>query len=98
VWGGPLSNGDYVMALFNRGASPASITGRWRFLGVPGLGDDSVLCARDLWAGKSLGPFTGAVTRTVASHDLEMLRLSALPCAAADEGVSGGSSSTTAAA
>jgi len=75
VWGGPLSGGDYVMALMNRGSSTSQIAAKWSMLGVPGIGDQSCFTVRDLVDQKSLGNFTGSYTQQVASHDTGAIRL-----------------------
>ena len=80
MWGGPLSGvdtpyGDYVLALANHGATPVNISAPFSLLEVPGLGDDSQLCARELFSKTSIGVVTGSVSAVVPSHDIAMFRL-----------------------
>lgn len=75
VWGGPLSNGSFVMALLNNGASSAVINAPFAALEWPSVGPSSQFCVRDVWARANLGVFTGAFNATVQSHDLAIFKL-----------------------
>lgn len=77
VWGGPLANGDYVLALHNRADAAANVTAAFGAFGVP----PGPLCATDLWTGVTTGPLTG-ITRELDSHDIAPFRLSSPPCTA----------------
>ena len=80
VWGGPLAGGAYVVALENRGSDTDSAAARWAWLEAPGVGDDTVFCATELFSGKALGSLTGGVTLPLPEHDAAVLRLEPGPC------------------
>ena len=81
TWGGPLAGGGYAMVLENRdGEDAASAVARWAWLEAPGIGDDTTLCARELFSGTYLGNFTGGLELPLPSHDARVLRLT--PCSA----------------
>lgn len=70
VWSGQMSNGDYVVALFNRDDSPRAysldlgtlgITGEWKL--------------RDLWRHADEGSVT-TISATVPAHGCKVVRLS----------------------
>lgn len=76
VWGGPLSGGAYVLAIENRGATAATGTAFLRWLEVPGIGDATTFCARELFSDTALGSnLVGSVSLTVQSHDTAVLRV-----------------------
>jgi hypothetical protein len=78
--GGPLAGGAYVVALENRGSDTDSAAARWAWLEAPGVGDDTVFCATELFSGKALGSLTGGVTLPLPEHDAAVLRLEPGPC------------------
>ena len=80
AWGGPLSGGDFVIALENRGDAEPRAAARWSWLEAPGVGDGTTFCARELYSGAELGNFTGGLELPLPSHDAVVLRLS--PCGA----------------
>lgn len=78
AWGGPLANGDFVVALENRdGADAPAAAARWAWLEAPGVGDATAFCVRELYADRALGVFTGGLTLPLPAHDAVVLRLSA---------------------
>ena len=50
VWGGPLSNGRWVLGLLNRGGSAASINAPFSYFGSSSIGPTTTACVRDAWA------------------------------------------------
>jgi alpha-galactosidase len=64
-------SGVRVVALWNRGAAPASIQVDWRDLGL-GTGAATV---RDLHARADRGSFTGSYSATVPAHGVALLRV-----------------------
>ncbi|HEY0947494.1 MAG TPA: chitobiase/beta-hexosaminidase C-terminal domain-containing protein [Opitutaceae bacterium] len=70
IWKGRLSNGDWVVGLFNREDEPRAR--RIRFL--EDLGIAGRVPVRDLWAHANLGTMT-SVSATVPPHGCVMLRL-----------------------
>jgi hypothetical protein len=77
VWGGPLANGDYVMAALNRQSTSASIEVNWAQLGVSAVTAATAFDVRDLWAQKQVyaGKKGGFVT-SVGPHDIQIYQLS----------------------
>lgn len=53
IWTGQMSNGDWIIGLFNREASP-----RTRRIDFASLGIEGQAHVRDLWAHENLGPMT----------------------------------------
>jgi len=72
VWGKQMKDGSRAVALLNRGASDADISLSWEDLGYPA---HLAAAARDLWAKKDLGKFTGTFSAKVLSHGVVMLRV-----------------------
>jgi alpha-galactosidase len=68
IWKRPLAGGAMAVALFNRGAQPASMTADWQALGV--RANPKV---RDLWAHRDVTA-PGHFTVTVPAHGVVMLR------------------------
>jgi alpha-galactosidase len=67
----PLENGDWGVALLNRGLQDAEIGIDWRNdLGV----DWAAATVRDLWAHRDLGAFRDRFATTVGSHVATMVR------------------------
>ena len=75
IWGGPLSNKEFVALLWNRsGNNGVPIEFSFTTLGVPA---GTKLKVRDLWARKDLGVFTGKyLASSVDSHASVLLKLS----------------------
>jgi alpha-galactosidase len=72
VFAKPLANGDFGVALLNRGLHDAEIAINWRRdLEV----DWSTANVRDLWAHRELGAWPDRFVKTVASHVAAMLRV-----------------------
>eukprot|EP01047_Picozoa_sp_COSAG01_P043936 COSAG01_NODE_3933_length_5521_cov_11.179823_5_plen_155_part_00 len=77
VWGGPLANGDFVLAALNRGSSSVAIQLKWEMLEVASVTNDSKFKVRDLWKKQDIyeGQQTG-FQATVGPHDIQIYRLS----------------------
>src|SRR5262245_37648244 len=77
VWSKPLSGTNVrAVALFNRGASAASITVQWSALGIP----TGAATVRDLWSRTDLGSSTGSYTASsVPSHGVVLLKVTSAP-------------------
>jgi len=73
VWGGPIANNSYAVALFNRSPAPGKINLYWDVLGISPQLTYSV---RDLFAEQDLGNFKGSYTGLVESHGVQMIKLS----------------------
>eukprot|EP01043_Picozoa_sp_COSAG02_P008018 COSAG02_NODE_249_length_27097_cov_30.179155_7_plen_99_part_00 len=77
VWGGPLANGDFVMAALNRGTTSASIEIGWDMLEIPSVTSADVFDVRDLWAKKQVHKAqAGGFSASVGPHDIQIYRLS----------------------
>jgi alpha-galactosidase len=74
VWLKPLSNGAVAVLLFNRGASPATISASAEQLGTK----FTTARVRDLWAHKDKGRWKSSITATVAPHDVAMFTVTPL--------------------
>lgn len=74
MWGGPLQGGDFVVALYNRGAAAADVTAEIALLEL--ASDTASYKIRDLWSHEDEGTVRGSFTRTVGSNDLAVYRLS----------------------
>ena len=73
LWSRPLANGDLCVILFNSGQNdnvPVAVS--WEEIGWSN--DDSV-SIRDLWAHDDVGVFQEGYERSLAAHDIAMLRL-----------------------
>jgi len=70
IWSRPLAGDARAIALFNRGDKPAEMR-----LNFTAAGIASGVHARDIWAGKDLGPLTGEYRATVPAHGVVLLRL-----------------------
>jgi alpha-galactosidase len=77
VWSKTLSGTNVrAVALFNRGASPASITVQWSALGLTATSAS----VRDLWLHSDLGSFDQSYTASnVPAHGVAMLRVTSVP-------------------
>jgi alpha-galactosidase len=74
IWARPLANGDKAVIAFNGNLFQAfNVTVEWSAVGL-GSGS-AVVSARDLWAHKDLGNFTGSFTASIEPADCVMLRL-----------------------
>lgn len=71
IWKRPLDNGDWAVALLNRGEHPADIKAVWENLHLSGKFN-----IRDLWQHENLGSFCSQITLNVASHETKVLRFS----------------------
>jgi len=79
VWMKPLLGGERAVLLFNRGSVEAPIAFEWEDVG---FAPSMTLAARDLWAHKDLGTFTGRFEAKVLPHDVVMIRLRTAEAAA----------------
>jgi alpha-galactosidase len=70
IWAKALSEGAGAVALFNRGASLATISVRWSELGLNGRYQ-----ARDLWKGVDLPDATNSYSAEVPSHGSVLLKI-----------------------
>ncbi len=70
VWVKPLSGGAMAVGLFNRAASPARISVRWKQIKMRGP-----LQVRDLWAHRDLGRLNSGYSAEVPGHGVVMLRV-----------------------
>jgi alpha-galactosidase len=77
VWSKTLRGTDVrAVALFNRGAIPASITVRWSDLALP----NRAAAVRDLWAHFDLGTFDQSYTvADIPAHGVAALRVTSTP-------------------
>jgi hypothetical protein len=74
VWGGPLANGEYVMAAVNRGSTNASIWLNWSMMEITNM--PSIFNVRDLWSHSViLQGQRGGFRAMVPSHDMAIYRL-----------------------
>ena len=69
IWSKPLAGGGRAVALFNRGERPAEMT-----LDLQSVGGDAKQ-ARDVWAGKDLGPLTKKYKTKVPGTGVTLLIL-----------------------
>ena len=72
VWYTKNKDGSYTVALFNLGASAATVTANWSSLGISGAAT-----VRDLWSHKSLGSFSNSFSITLNTHASRLLRVMA---------------------
>jgi alpha-galactosidase len=70
VWARPLANGDYAVALFNRGESEADIWLKWSAIGL-----GAKAAVRDLWLHKSLGTVADGFQTKVGPHGVALIRV-----------------------
>ena len=76
MYAGPLSGGEYVFGLLNRGGTTVKIEAKFSMLEVQGFGDSTTACVEELFSGVSVkGGVTGGVTWNVASHDIAVVRV-----------------------
>jgi alpha-galactosidase len=72
VWTRPLSNGDWAVALLNRGTAPQVISTTAAKVGLPHSGTYAL---RDLW-NHTTTETAGTISATVAPHSAVLLRVS----------------------
>ncbi|HEU5353968.1 MAG TPA: CBM35 domain-containing protein [Actinocrinis sp.] len=70
VWYARNADGSYTVALFNLGASAATVTANWDDLGITGPAS-----VRDLWSHSALGTSNGSVSASLVSHGSRLLRI-----------------------
>ncbi len=70
VWAKPLANGDYAIAILNRGTQEAQGTAAWKDFGWSGKH-----AVRDLWAHADRGQSADSFSATVPPHGVVMLRV-----------------------
>jgi alpha-galactosidase len=75
VWRKPLANGEWAVALLNRGNAPKSMAVTWVQVGMSA---DASATVRDLWLRKDLGAMTGSFSAMVPPHDVVMIRVAAV--------------------
>ena len=68
VWYTKNRDGSYTVALFNLGASAATVTANWSSLGISGAAT-----VRDVWSHKSLGSFSCSFSATLNTHASRLL-------------------------
>ena len=73
VYSGPLSGGDLVVALLNRGDKSSFIQVTWEDLKLP---VDQQWTVEDVWEGKVVGQFKGEFGAQVDSHETLVYRFS----------------------
>ena len=70
VWYGQMSNGDYVVGVFNRDDSQQTVTVNFEDLGISGE-----MNVRDLWSHTDEG-VASSLTANIAPHGCKIVRLS----------------------
>jgi len=71
IWKRPLDNGDWAIAILNRGSNTITIDAVWEEMDLSGKFN-----VRDLWAHQDMGVFDSELSLQVASHETKMLRFS----------------------
>lgn len=74
VWTRTLADGRTAVAFFNRGTSGVKVDMPLAQLGLVGR-----VGARDVWEGRSLGPFESTVVAEVAAHGVVLLVVQPMP-------------------
>ena len=72
IWSKQLKDGSRAVVLLNRGATEAEISVPWEAIGYTATVSAS---ARDLWAHKELGKFTGKFGAKVGSHNVVVVTI-----------------------
>jgi len=72
VWARRLQNGDWAVALLNRGPKPLEVAVGWFELGMAATAAPAV---KDVWTGTDLGATKGLYAPTVPSHDVVLIRV-----------------------
>lgn len=70
IWYGTMSNGDYIVGLFNRGDQSATVSVNLSQLGISGT-----LKMRDLWKHADEGNISGTLSATIPAHGCKIVRL-----------------------
>jgi alpha-galactosidase len=70
IWMRPLAGGAVAIAILNLGTGDASITTRWKDVGIP-----AVQRVRDLWARRDLPRDSASYSATVKAHGAVLIRL-----------------------
>ena len=70
VWGGPLTNGNVAVVLFNRGNDIKKITVQFSDFKIR-----TGAIVRDLWKHETLGQFTSEFSALVKPHAVVMVKL-----------------------
>lgn len=69
-------DGSYVVALFNLGDTPATVTANWADLG---FGGDAAV--RDLWARSDVGTVSNSISRALPKHGSALFKVKPSPSA-----------------
>lgn len=71
VWVKPLANGEYAVAIFNRGDQPLAVNVIWKdhlgFIGSPRV--------RDVWNRRDEGPVHGGFAKRLEPHACALYRV-----------------------
>jgi alpha-galactosidase len=83
IWVRPLSNGDLAVCLLNRSEQPMNVSYDWAAHAIQDKISNTdadftktTYKLRDLWTKKNVGTTKTAFKRSIASHDVVLLRLS----------------------
>lgn len=71
IWSRPLDKGDVAVGLFNRGATPATVSVKWADIGM-----HKVKKVRDVWKHETLADIGDGHSVVIAPHASVLLRLS----------------------
>eukprot|EP00658_Telonema_sp_P-2_P049997 TRINITY_DN3806_c0_g1_i2.p1 TRINITY_DN3806_c0_g1~~TRINITY_DN3806_c0_g1_i2.p1 ORF type:complete len:606 (+),score=98.43 TRINITY_DN3806_c0_g1_i2:3-1820(+) len=77
VWGGPLSGGAWVVGCLNRGSVSAACSMGFELLELADASSRR-FAVLNLWSGGDLGSHVGSFEVVVASHDLQIFKLTPL--------------------
>ena len=69
IWYGQMSNGDYVLALFNRSDNTSTVSVNFSEIGISGE-----MNVRDLWAHADEGK-ASSVTANISAHGCKVVKL-----------------------
>ena len=69
IWYGQMSNGDYVLALFNRSDNTSTVSVNFSEIGISGE-----MNVRDLWAHADEGK-AAAITANIPAHGCKVVKL-----------------------
>ncbi|HEY3953833.1 MAG TPA: fibronectin type III domain-containing protein [Streptosporangiaceae bacterium] len=92
VWYARNRDGSYTVALFNLGATRATVTAHWNDLGITGPA-----AVRDLWSHSNLGDYTGSFRASLPVHGSRLLRITPADAAANNPSMPAGLRGTAAA-
>jgi chitodextrinase len=73
VWTSRQADGSYVVALFNLGDQPATVTAKWDELGITGPAR-----VRDVWRGRTVGVADASFSAELPVHGTRLLRITPL--------------------